>query len=460
MGEKIDYTNLQKWTSQLVQALIFLHSNGIIHQALSLSNVMLTDRFNVKIAGWGLGHYTGYGADVSFPIGNPLYLSPEFVAYGENKNPIVNSKVDIWALGILLTLLYYGLDFIDVDDTDLYSIFELISPRKAADGYLSTKLADYILTRINQDTNIDLQFSSFIRSCLITDIYKRPTSKELQDHEFLKNMPKITLPTGVQIINTKIEKLIQIDEEMAAKSLESLPNWKRKLKQLQTENEKDPLHELTLFQCFSFWKISGGDVEAELVKNGAILETPQIELLPTFVSIESEEESKNDYQYTESEAEILSDLYSDDICTISFSEIREQLLTSENSNISQMLASKSENKMFLWRKIPEWNEKQVEKFVESDQFSLIHNSKMPIQFATLEKNLVYQFNRIRLFDVLLKEMPLSYEEIKQEATIDIPPLHKTIRVSLDAFINFLDHHKFHFGYALADHIPSKVGDSY
>lgn len=54
---------------QIVKALHHLHSENITHRNLSLDNILVDSKNNVKLFNYGLYYMTGEGKDVSFPIG-------------------------------------------------------------------------------------------------------------------------------------------------------------------------------------------------------------------------------------------------------------------------------------------------------------------------------------------------------------------------------------------------------
>ncbi len=58
--------------SQLLDALVFAHGNGVIHGRLSASSLLVTDRFSIEITG-----FVTMPAASSLPLGEPAFLAPE-----------------------------------------------------------------------------------------------------------------------------------------------------------------------------------------------------------------------------------------------------------------------------------------------------------------------------------------------------------------------------------------------
>ncbi|ORY79475.1 hypothetical protein BCR37DRAFT_394195 [Protomyces lactucae-debilis] len=89
----------------LVQAVSFMHLNEIMHRDLKLSNVLLTDTLQVKIADFGLAtKLRDATADQDMTMcGTPNYISPEIV----NRAPYGIAS-DVWSLGCILVALLTG----------------------------------------------------------------------------------------------------------------------------------------------------------------------------------------------------------------------------------------------------------------------------------------------------------------------------------------------------------------
>jgi polo-like kinase 4 len=62
---------------QLIQGLAYLHSNGIIHRDLKLSNLLLNSKYQLKIADFGLAvKLQDPSAEQKTMCGTPNYISP------------------------------------------------------------------------------------------------------------------------------------------------------------------------------------------------------------------------------------------------------------------------------------------------------------------------------------------------------------------------------------------------
>ena len=89
---------------QLVSGLKYLHSNNIIHRDLKLSNLLLSETFDLKIADFGLAARLNdaFGEQKTM-CGTPNYISPEIVS----RRPY-GLETDLWSLGCMMVTILTG----------------------------------------------------------------------------------------------------------------------------------------------------------------------------------------------------------------------------------------------------------------------------------------------------------------------------------------------------------------
>lgn len=85
----------------------YIHVNGVAHRDLKPENIMLDDDFNIRIADFGFAAPI-QGKDGSgflrTSLGTQSYMAPEILL----KEPYQGHVVDLFALGIILFIMYSG----------------------------------------------------------------------------------------------------------------------------------------------------------------------------------------------------------------------------------------------------------------------------------------------------------------------------------------------------------------
>ena len=102
--EPIPEPRIKDIFKQIYNAVQYIHNKNIIHRDLKTNNIVFLDaeKTHVAIIDFGISS-TSSGGDV-LKAGTLKYLPPEIFNGGTFKNSI---KIDMWALGIILYLLYF-----------------------------------------------------------------------------------------------------------------------------------------------------------------------------------------------------------------------------------------------------------------------------------------------------------------------------------------------------------------
>ncbi|XP_075165065.1 salt-inducible kinase 3 isoform X2 [Haematobia irritans] len=90
--------------SQLVSAVHYCHSRGVVHRDLKAENVLLDKDMNIKLADFGFSNRYEDGSPLSTWCGSPPYAAPEVFQGLKYDGP----KADIWSLGVVLYALVCG----------------------------------------------------------------------------------------------------------------------------------------------------------------------------------------------------------------------------------------------------------------------------------------------------------------------------------------------------------------
>jgi serine/threonine protein kinase len=89
---------------QILEALGFVHSQGVCHRDLKPENILLDEFGRVKISDFGLSRFVRADGLVETPCGSPCYVSPECIS----GKPYDGRKSDLWSVGVVLFALLTG----------------------------------------------------------------------------------------------------------------------------------------------------------------------------------------------------------------------------------------------------------------------------------------------------------------------------------------------------------------
>lgn len=155
--EKIVEREAGKVALQLLEAVLALHVNGIVHRDIKLENVLLAGNssdLHVKLVDFGTAvQIEKAGAEVGYLVGTVQYASPEAL------NTEYSPACDIWAIGVTLFVLLSG-------------TFPFITEVDTCRGSLNLDDANW--------EDISLGPKDLLRKLLVVDSKKRLSAKEVR----------------------------------------------------------------------------------------------------------------------------------------------------------------------------------------------------------------------------------------------------------------------------------------
>lgn len=152
---------------QVLDGLVFLHSNHIVHRDIKAANILLSEEGVVKIADFGVAReIDDRSSKRTSIVGSPYWMAPEVI---EGKD-ICDGKADIWSLGITAIELAKGYP----PKSDKPPLQALVEIPKSEPPKLEGKFCK--------------SFKEFVSTCLKKNPNQRPTPKDLLNHPFLKDV--------------------------------------------------------------------------------------------------------------------------------------------------------------------------------------------------------------------------------------------------------------------------------
>jgi len=191
---------------QILEAIQYVHKNGIAHRDLKPENLLLLQSENgdeiIKIADFGLSKDFGE-EQLQTSCGTPDYVAPE-VLMGEP----YDMAVDIWSIGVISYVLlcgfppFYGETQKELFENIMSGTYDFPDP---------------------EWTDVSDQAKSFIKSILVTDPEKRTTAEQCLNGEWIKE-------------NTGIKKDLKRLESFSVKKFKE---YTKKYKEQNTVAYKD-----------------------------------------------------------------------------------------------------------------------------------------------------------------------------------------------------------------------------
>mmetsp|Transcript_11797 Transcript_11797/g.29899 ORF Transcript_11797/g.29899 Transcript_11797/m.29899 type:complete len:1104 (-) Transcript_11797:44-3355(-) len=177
LDEQPDYHYTEAECARLIKQMLcavrYIHSKGIIHRDLKLENFLFSSNApdsELKMIDFGLSKHFRYGEVQHEAVGTPYTVAPEVIR-GQ-----YDERCDIWAIGVIAFLLFSG----DPPFGGCGGPEPLMVVRQnILDGDFEFEPAEIwdLVSRLGK---------AFVKDLLVTDPKNRPTAREAQKHAWLK----------------------------------------------------------------------------------------------------------------------------------------------------------------------------------------------------------------------------------------------------------------------------------
>lgn len=166
---KFEEDTVSSFLNQILQALAYLHKQGILHRDLKADNILVDYHGTCKISDFGTVRRS---ADIYNNVenmslqGSIFWMAPEVMSLSRKG---YSAKVDIWSLGCVVLEMLAGRRPWS-DEEAVQAMFKIGAERRAPP--------------VPSDCHLSKPAAHFLRNCFEIDPERRPTATRLLEHVF------------------------------------------------------------------------------------------------------------------------------------------------------------------------------------------------------------------------------------------------------------------------------------
>lgn len=141
----VEWKRCLEWAAQTLEALAYIHSQGVIHRDLKPSNLMVLKDNSIKLMDFGIAHKI-HGTRLTGTdsiMGTPIYMAPEQLQGAE-----IDPRADLFSLGLILyERLKPGLPYADdLIETLRQKLSQPMAPLRETNPNFPSAFDEFILT--------------------------------------------------------------------------------------------------------------------------------------------------------------------------------------------------------------------------------------------------------------------------------------------------------------------------
>eukprot|EP00736_Rhodelphis_marinus_P009070 Rmarinus@m.21492 len=428
-GRKFQEPMARKIAFQTLCALQYLDCQGVTHGSLTPQVIQFDPEGNTKICDFGTHWATMGGTLVPFSLSaaSVMYTAPEVLLGGPNNPGAISNKGDVWSLGIcLLVGMGVSLPWENKDSSGetIREMFRYFGVGENEEGSL---WKDWLRNVSALQTCTKELFSVLVSSLEVNPI-ARPTPEELLLHPFFVTLFTATIHSNQ--IDSDVAKLIDFAQDKIPEgprfSIPSLNRpsylpWPAPRSLMPFKASKEPKSVSRLADSFHLWLQSvGSQAEGAL---GRVL-GPSFERKPAILRVAAKvPHASSQTPHSPATGHASPRKCLDGMAPYEYRlfhlPLRSLLGARTGVTSSPIVSEKSVSDVKARRHGPGINGNSAGKSINSDGEE---TAALLPPLAVREHDTTYQAERVRLFRLLLSDLPDSLPEIRSEAKIDIPPL--------------------------------------
>ncbi len=214
---------------QVLQGLVYLHEQGVIHRDIKGANILTNKDGSVKLADFGVATKTGALTDYAV-VGSPYWMAPEVIDQSG-----ATTTSDIWSVGcVVIELLEGKPPYSDLEP--MPALFRIVQddcpplPESA-----SAVVKDFLLQCFQKEANLRASAQNLLRHPWMAS-----ARKQLEQMRSGGSM-RTTLPTAHEEAVKSVQEWNQILQDPPPKDIQSAAPPKRRGDGSVNANQ-DPLH--------------------------------------------------------------------------------------------------------------------------------------------------------------------------------------------------------------------------
>ena len=166
---------ISKLICQVLNALEYIHANGIIHRDIKPSNIMIEEGSNARLMDLGIARMSGGNKfSQSGFIGTPQYAAPEQITRDTNSIIPINAATDIYALGVTFYELLTDLNPFD-SESEMETLTRQLRDLLPKSDLIPKRLMQVLLKATEKEQPKRYQTAAEFRDAIIVAMVPPPT---------------------------------------------------------------------------------------------------------------------------------------------------------------------------------------------------------------------------------------------------------------------------------------------